>query len=67
MTNSSVVEFILEKEIEKEYGARSIRRIIKKYVEDMIVENVLEEKIFKEDEYELKIEGCKCVVVNVIM
>jgi len=44
------IDFIAEKSWDKDFGARPLRRVIQKYVEDLLAEMLVNKQIDKEDE-----------------
>lgn len=57
-------KFILDKSIDREYGARPLRRSITKYVEDVISEEILLGNIGSNDNVEALVKGGKLIYVK---
>lgn len=65
INNDDVKKYIVNQEIEKEYGARELKRVIKSRVEDLIVEKVLDEEIEEKKEYKIEVVENKCKIIKV--
>ena len=48
-----------------EYNARDVRRVITKYVENIIAENILEEKIIKNKNYKIIIQNNELEILEI--
>ena len=68
--DENVYEYLFSKIKEKnensdEYNARDVRKIIQKYIENLLAEDILEEKIIKNEKYKVKLENELLIIVAV--
>jgi ATP-dependent Clp protease ATP-binding subunit ClpC len=58
------VDFLISKGYDSQYGARPMRRVVEKYIEDPLSEKLLEGKIPEGQEIEVRIDNGKAFVHN---
>jgi len=58
-------EFIAEKGFDKQYGARPLKRAIQKYIEDLLAEEIVNNRLTEGDQIVLDLEDSKeCLIVQ---
>jgi ATP-dependent Clp protease ATP-binding subunit ClpC len=60
--NKKVKEYILKKGFDEKFGARPLKRVIQKHIEDLIAEEIISNKLNEGDEINLDVKGDEIII-----